>query len=153
LVENGEILSSFQHERVHEPLGGGRSIYCRSVPVNDAMLEHSRRMLKYLRWTGVAMVEYKWEASTGAFALMEINGRFWGSVGLAVAAGIDFPLDLFRLLAHKERPAARPYPPAVYSRRVPDDILWFWANWHANRADPCLAPVPRLRTVVEWLRP
>jgi predicted ATP-grasp superfamily ATP-dependent carboligase len=41
------------------------------------------------------MIEYKVDALTGIHYLMEINGRFWGSLQLAIDAGVDFP----RLLA------------------------------------------------------
>src|SRR5690606_6642386 len=40
-------------------------------------------------------VEYKVDSLTNTPYLMEINGRFWGSLQLAVDAGVDFP----RLLA------------------------------------------------------
>ena len=37
------------------------------------------------------MVEFRHNRQTGEYAVMEINGRFWGSLPLAVRAGIDFP--------------------------------------------------------------
>jgi predicted ATP-grasp superfamily ATP-dependent carboligase len=49
-----------------------------------------------LRWSGVAMVEFKWQPSERAAWLMEINGRFWGSMQLAVASGVDFPWLVFK---------------------------------------------------------
>ena len=36
------------------------------------------------------MVEYK-QTADGRLILMEINGRPWGSIGLPVACGIDYP--------------------------------------------------------------
>ncbi len=48
-------------------------------------------LMAALRWTGVAMVEFKHDPATGRSWLMEINGRFWGSIQLAIAAGVDFP--------------------------------------------------------------
>ena len=49
------------------------------------------RMLGPIGWHGVAMMEYKQDRRTGEFVLMEVNGRFWGSLQLAVDAGVDFP--------------------------------------------------------------
>ena len=43
------------------------------------------------RVKGVAMVEYRWDLSTDRFYLMEMNLRFWGSLHLALYAGVDFP--------------------------------------------------------------
>src|SRR5690606_23728063 len=47
-------------------------------------------------WKGVAMIEYKVDEKTRKPYLMEINGRFWGSLQLAIDAGIDFPALLLR---------------------------------------------------------
>ena len=44
-----------------------------------------------LKWHGVAMVEFKRDARDGVSKLLEINGRFWGSLQLSVDAGVDFP--------------------------------------------------------------
>jgi protein-tyrosine-phosphatase/predicted ATP-grasp superfamily ATP-dependent carboligase len=125
LAREGEILSAFQHERVHEPVGGGGSSYRKSVPLDSRMLECSRRMLAHLRWSGVAMVEYRSNPATGEFTLIEINGRFWGSLPLAVAAGVDFPYQLLRLLVHGEIPRSTPYRLGLFSRNLQKDLGWF----------------------------
>ena len=36
------------------------------------------------------MVEYK-KLKNGPAVFMEINGRPWGSIGLPIASGIDYP--------------------------------------------------------------
>ena len=53
------------------------------------------------------MVEYRHDPSTGRCCLMEINGRFWGSLQLAIDAGVDF---VERFFVHKwaDYPQARP---------------------------------------------
>ena len=48
-------------------------------------------MLRRIGWNGVAMLEYRRDPSTGDFRLLELNARFWGSLHLALAAGVDFP--------------------------------------------------------------
>ena len=37
------------------------------------------------------MVEFKRDCRDGVAKLMEINGRFWGSLQLAIDAGVNFP--------------------------------------------------------------
>ena len=37
------------------------------------------------------MVEFKLDARDGDYKLMEVNPKFWGSLDLAIAAGVDFP--------------------------------------------------------------
>ena len=125
LASEGRIVDAFQHERVHEPLAGGGSSYRKSVPVDERMLDASRRLLSELRWTGVAMVEYKRSPATGDFALMEINGRFWGSLPLAIAAGVDFPHRLYRLLTGRPLTASPLYRPGVHGRNLGKDLAWF----------------------------
>ena len=94
----GAIIASFAHRRIREkPPAGGVSVYAEAVPVDGTLREHSERLLDRLGWEGVAMIEYKIDTRTGAPYLMEINGRFWGSLQLAIDAGIDFPLLLVRL--------------------------------------------------------
>ena len=48
------------------------------------------------------MVEFKTDNQTGEPVLMEVNGRFWGSLQLATDAGVDFPR---LLLEFAERPS------------------------------------------------
>jgi protein-tyrosine-phosphatase/predicted ATP-grasp superfamily ATP-dependent carboligase len=125
LASQGEILAAFQHERVHEPRRGGGSSYRKSADLDERMLACSKRLLGELRWTGVAMVEYKQDPETRDFVLMEINGRFWGSLPLAVAAGVDFPYYLHQLLVRNERPSPPRYRAEVYARNVAKDLAWF----------------------------
>ena len=91
LAYEGELLCVFQHERVHEPLEGGGSSYRRSVTPTPNLVNAATRLLRAIQYTGVAMVEFKVDFDSKRWVLMEINGRFWGSLPLAVAAGSDFP--------------------------------------------------------------
>jgi predicted ATP-grasp superfamily ATP-dependent carboligase len=97
LVHEGEILLQFQHQRVHEwPPEGGVSTLCKSLSLSahQACRERSESLLRALRWTGVAMVEYRYDHTTDTYYFMEINGRFWGSLPLAIAAGVPFAAGL-----------------------------------------------------------
>ena len=97
LMKDGEVVLEFQHERLHEwPPEGGTSTLCRSVPLTEhgRIRECSRALLKRLGWTGVAMVEYRYDPGRDHYCFMEINGRFWGSLPLAIAAGVPFATGL-----------------------------------------------------------
>jgi predicted ATP-grasp superfamily ATP-dependent carboligase len=103
---NGRILAHFMHRRIHEvPHTGGASSFRRAW-MHEAILEHARALLEQLDWQGVAMLEYRWDPASDRFWLMELNARFWGSLHLALFAGVDFP----RLLmdAFFERPELCP---------------------------------------------
>ncbi|WP_417320317.1 carboxylate--amine ligase [Emcibacter sp.] len=105
LMKDGEAVLEFQHERLHEwPPEGGVSSLCRSLPLteHEGAREKSRALLKDLDWTGVAMVEYRYDPATGTYYFMEINGRFWGSLPLAIAAGAPFAAGLVTCCGRNE---------------------------------------------------
>lgn len=92
LFENGEPLAQFAHRRIREkPPSGGVSVYREAVPMAEDVRLHSLTLLRDLDWNGVAMVEFRRSIKDGRPYLMEINGRFWGSLQLAIDAGVDFP--------------------------------------------------------------
>jgi len=89
LAWRGRPLLAFQHRRLAElPITGGASAWRESVPLDPMLYEYSRRLVAALEWTGLLMVEFKLGERP---VLMEINGRVWGSLPLAVASGVDFP--------------------------------------------------------------
>lgn len=55
------------------------------------------------------MVEYRMDARTGTVGLMEINGRFWGSLPLAYHAGVPFAWYTYAVLGLGIRPHPPPY--------------------------------------------
>ena len=92
LVWKGEVLASFAHRRLREkPPSGGVSVLSESVALDQGLLQRSAALLSLFDWNGVAMVEYKLDEASNEPVLMEINGRFWGSLQLAIDAGVDFP--------------------------------------------------------------
>ncbi len=142
LCHKGRIVARFQHQRVHEPLGGGGSSYRKSVQMHPALLEHSGKLLSELNWTGVAMVEYKFDPASADAVLMEINGRFWGSLPLAIHAGVDFPALLFDMMVNGNIPSPSPYRINIYCRNIVRDLEWFRRNWSADKRDPFNLAVP-----------
>ena len=89
---DGRTLASFAHQRLREkPPAGGVSVYSESVSPPAGLLAGAESLLAALEWRGVAMVEFKVHEPTGIPYLMEVNGRFWGSLQLAIDSGVDFP--------------------------------------------------------------
>lgn len=149
LADHGEIVHAFQHERMHElPLTGGGSCLRRAVPLDDEWLAHARALIGALSWHGVAMVEFKRDAGGGSGSLMEINGRFWGSLPLAVAAGSDFPWFLYRLLVHGERPERLYGRAGTVSRKLREDLYWYLQTTFRRDPSP-LIRWPSMRRMVK----
>lgn len=135
LAAEGEILASFQHLRVHEPRTGGGSSYRTSVPVAPHLGAAAAKLMRALDWTGVAMVEFRLDPASGRWAFLEINGRFWGSLPLAVAAGADFPYWLYQLLVEGRREFPREYRTGLYCRNWTRDLAWLGESRRAPRAE------------------
>lgn len=97
LYDKGKPLAFFAHRRLREkPPRGGVSVLSESIPVTPLLLAHARCLLDKTGWHGIAMVEFK-VSEDGTPYLMEINTRFWGSLQLAVDAGVDFPWLLYQM--------------------------------------------------------
>lgn len=122
LLWEGEPLAVFAHRRLREkPPSGGVSVYRESIPADPGLVERSRALLEGFGWQGVAMIEYKLDAATGTAYLMEVNGRFWGSLQLAIDAGVDFPVLLVEAaLGRRPQPVTR-YRSGIRSR-------WWWGD-------------------------
>lgn len=118
----GAVVASFGHRRVRErPPSGGVSVFRTSAAVPPRLLAQAGALLARLDWTGVAMVEFKVEVDSGTPYLMEINPRLWGSLQLAIDAGVPFPLLLAETaLGHPPAPRSG-YAVGVNSR-------WLWGE-------------------------
>jgi predicted ATP-grasp superfamily ATP-dependent carboligase len=123
LCHHGKVKALFAHRRLRmiRPTGSGSSLR-ESIPPPADMVGAARSLLEALRWHGVAMVEFKRDARDGSLRLMEINGRFWNSLPLAVAAGVDFPHLLHTLCTEGEVPDCLEYRVGVRGRWIVGDF-------------------------------
>lgn len=175
---NGATRACFAHRRLLEkPPSGGVSVYRESIIAPGDLIARSEALLSALEWEGVAMIEYKVDAKSGTPYLMEINGRFWGSLQLAIDSGVDFPRLLQECVEGRAPLALPSYKVGVRSR-------WFWGIvdhliarrhqsehqsdavarvlrdmmpfWRPNDREEVLRfddPRPFLRETLQWLRP
>lgn len=121
LMWEGRPVLSFGHRRLREkPPTGGVGVLKESVALDPMLLGKSVELVNAFDWQGVAMVEYKVDDETGTPYLMEVNGRFWGSLQLAVDAGADFPRALVDLMEGRS--------PEISPPRVGVLNRWFWGD-------------------------
>lgn len=154
--QEGRRVALFSHRRLREkPPSGGVSVLSESVPLDPEASGQAERLLSRLGWHGVAMVEFKRNDRDGSLRLMEINGRFWGSLQLAIDAGVDFPALVARMAMGE---TVEP----VLSYRVGVRTRWFLGDLDAllailTRSRACLHLPPghpgRLRALSRILRP
>jgi len=124
LFNNGEPRAIFMHRRVRMyPITGGPSTCAESV-YEPKLLKFSLKLLKALNWHGVAMVEFIKDLRDSEFKLMEINPKFWGSLDLAIASGIDFPQLLYTMVLEGDVKPTFNYKTGVrFMWPFPDDFL------------------------------
>lgn len=82
-------LSAHRRIRMMNPRGSGSSA-CRSIPVDARLAEPARQMLSAAGWHGIFMLEFLRDEA-GQPWFMELNGRAWGSMALALRRGLPYP--------------------------------------------------------------
>lgn len=110
MMHEGRRVAAFQYRALKTwPAECGICVLARTEAVDPRLLDCSERLLHELAWEGLAQIDFRHDRATGRFALLEINGRFWGTTAVAIAAGVDFPRYVWEL-AH----GIMPQPPAEY---------------------------------------
>ena len=112
----GRTCAEFAHRRIRDirPTGSG-SVLRESVLVDGRLRELAEALLRKMEWWGVAMVEFRTDERTGGVVLMEVNGRFWGSLQLALDSGVNFP-EMLIDVASGQSPAPPTFHPGVKVR-------------------------------------
>ncbi len=104
------LRAQFCHRRIREyPVQGGPSSCCEGIHDED-LAAAGRRLLESLEWTGLAMVEFKFDEARQKYTIIEVNPRYWGSLPLAVESGVNFPV------LHALSALERPYEPVLRYR-------------------------------------
>ncbi|WP_337866665.1 ATP-grasp domain-containing protein [Ignavibacterium sp.] len=97
LMNQGDLRAKFTHKRLRERIITGGPSTLR-VSVNNQLLEeYALRLLSSVKFHGVAMIEFKYDERTKQGWFIEANPRFWGSVGLAINSGVNFPYLLYKM--------------------------------------------------------
>ena len=152
LMRNGVVSAEFAHQRLRDvrPTGSGSSLRI-SVPLDPRVRAAGSAILTALNWHGVAMVEFRIRQD-GTPVLLEVNGRFWNSLALAIYAGADFPNWLAKMAVEGSVPSDTEYQTGVRCR-------WFLGDTRhlievllgAPREFPGQFP-GRVRSVLEFFK-
>jgi hypothetical protein len=147
LIRDGEPLLESMMLSLHDnPHTGGTSGLRRSW-WHAAMRDDALARLRHLGWTGVAMLEYKWDAATDAFEFIEVNTRFWAALHLDLRAGADYPRRLLDSHFGLDDGAPARGTNAVVSRwTLPTD----WGHMLSTLRDHGLARSRRLMAPIEF---
>ncbi len=79
-----------QRARAIFPADAGVSARAETVPIDEVLAAKVSSLLSDLGWSGLAQLQFVVPERGGA-VLIDFNGRFYGSLALAVAAGVNLP--------------------------------------------------------------
>lgn len=123
LAKQGKVLLEFAHKRLRSiSPHGGASTLRESIAIDPTIRTQSQQIIAHLGWTGPIMIEWK-QDTDGVWKLMEANPRFWGSLPLALHAGVDFPYALYQhFCGETVDMKSSPYRLGVQSRHLLADV-------------------------------
>ena len=151
LYDRGRSVAFFAHRRLRErPPWGGVSVLSESIHPNPEAQRIARALLDSVGWHGVAMVEFKVSAE-GTPYLMEVNGRFWGSLQLAIDAGVDFPWLLYQLACGRDLENIKPYNTGVRCRWLLGDFVSLAKVLLSNGSNPNPLLYRKRQALLEFL--
>lgn len=103
LDEDGNMLARVQQmaERTY-PRDAGLSVRARTVPIDERLSEQVTLLLRELGWLGLSELQFI-KPADGDPVLLDFNGRFYGSLALALAAGVNLP-DTWARIATGRKP-------------------------------------------------
>ena len=87
---SGRLVGRVQQRAVRVHPAMGISSRAETTAVDEALAEGVCRMLSGLDWSGLAQVQFL-RGVDGVAKVIDLNGRFYGSMALAVAAGVNLP--------------------------------------------------------------
>ncbi len=119
LFRDGEPLRIYAGEKLEQyPPRTGGAIRIRSSG-DPALVEVGLRVMRELRWTGFASADLV--RRDGAYLLLEVNPRLWGSFAAARSAGVELFAPFAELLA-----AAVPRADLAFAA---DDECWIFPRY------------------------
>lgn len=122
LLHEGNVVNAFQYRaRKVQPAEGGVCVLACSEAVDPLLLDWAVRLLRRLKWQGLAQLDFRHDRVTGSATFLEINGRFWGSTAAAIRSGADFPFQVWQLI-HGQTPVVSAYREGVLVRWLEGDF-------------------------------
>ena len=144
--------SAHRRVRMVNPQGSASSA-CRSIGVDDLLIEPAESFLAAIGWTGMFMLEFLRD-SDGNPWFMELNGRSWGSMALARRRGFEYPAWAVRaVLEPGFDPAWPKQPPDLVCRNLGLELVHVLFVARGPQSD-ALMEWPRLgstiRAICSW---
>ncbi len=103
--ENHKVKAVFTGRKVRGfPADIGDNIVGESCNVPKELVENTNSIVEELQYSGIAEFEYKKDAISGEYKLIEINPRSWSWIGITPFAGVNIPLIAYNDLTGNSSP-------------------------------------------------
>jgi len=143
--------SAHRRIRMVNPLGAGSSA-CQSLEISDQPIQPAEKMLKKTNWPGMFMIELLRDPA-GKLWFMELNGRAWGSMALAVRLGLHYPAwTVMQTLDHSFTPPDSPPWNSIVCRHLGREIIHVLAVLKGKKTYTLMPDYSRMRTLLEVCR-
>ncbi len=122
-ASEGEILVDFTAEKVRTApteFSIPRVVVSKNIP---EIKSYTQKMIRHIKFTGYACIEYKKDERDNQYKFMEINGRFNRSSLLSVKCGINFPLIMYEHMMYQIQPAKQNFKENVYWVDLTQDVF------------------------------
>ena len=106
------------------PLTGGTSS-CNVIIQSPEMELIAEKLLKELKWTGAANIDFILDPRDNTPKVIEINPRIGATVKIAFESGIDFSKMLVNLANDEKNEQPEVYESGLVMRNLFLDLLWF----------------------------
>ena len=123
LYRDGDLVASDSYWTMRtypHPYGQPTVRISRDFPEATAAL---KIILDDLRWTGPCQADFLHDEARNKSFLIDVNPRFWGSVGQSIARGIDFPYYYYKCAMGENDFSVPLVPPEVATRWLGGDMM------------------------------
>lgn len=143
--------SAHRRIRTVNPLGSGSST-CESLEISDQPVGPAEKMLKKTNWPGMFMIELLRDPASRLW-FMELNGRSWGSMALAVRLGLHYPAwTVMQTLDPSFTPPDPPPWNSIVCRHLGREIIHVLAVLKGKKTYKLMPNYSRMRTLLEVCR-
>jgi predicted ATP-grasp superfamily ATP-dependent carboligase len=132
---DGEMLARIQQvaERTY-PLEAGLSARARTIEIDESLAARIVELLRDLGWFGVSELQFI-VPPDGPPVLLDFNGRFYGSLALGLAAGINLPDTWARIATGRTPREAGDARPGVRYQWLEGDLRAAREHRHGARRE------------------
>ncbi len=143
--------SAHRRIRMLNPLGSGSSA-CTSVRISDQPFRAAEKMVGKTNWPGMFMIELLRDGANRIW-FMELNGRSWGSMALAVRLGLHYPAwTVMQVLDPTFEPPDPPPWKELVCRHLGREILHVLSVLKGKKTFKLMPNYSRMRTLLEVCR-